>query len=306
MPKRFSEMDKRKWLELYETGKSEKWIVRERAHCDPRTVKRGIEEARRRRDANMARVELVKDALRRHHDNLLDELQNILSSLTMPPVDFTILSWHHDSDSIFAVDDKTKEMNQKESTITVTEKVIIDRSAKRDLLKEHLKDDRMWKILAQFKRDYDENAQARVTLQRKIVNIVEKQTGYKFDDGNKLSTNFIYSYTTGDLFFKSILQKAFGVRLTVNLENDIYADVSRGTVQYHGSTLAEVVGNEEGCKKNLLIALRKLQHSTEISQVVETNKALAESNEKAKQAVELLLLLNFVPGQCQVCRRLGI
>jgi len=306
MPKRFSEMDKRKWLELYETGKSEKWIVRERAHCDPRTVKRGIEEARRRRDANMARVELVKDALRRHHDNLLDELQNILSSLTMPPVDFTVLSWHHDSDSIFAVDDKTKEMNQKESTITVTEKVIIDRSAKRDLLKEHLKDDRMWKILAQFKRDYDENAQARVTLQRKIVNIVEKQTGYKFDDGNKLSTNFIYSYTTGDLFFKSILQKAFGVRLTVNLENDIYADVSRGTVQYHGSTLAEVVGNEEGCKKNLLIALRKLQHSKEISQVVETNKSLAESNEKAKQAVELLLLLNFVPGQCQVCRRLGI
>lgn len=306
MPKRFSEMEKRKWLELYETGKSEKWIVRERAHCDPRTVKRGIEEARRRRDANTARVDLVKDALRRHHDNLLDELQNILSSLTMPPVDFTVLSWHHDSDSIFAVDDKTKEMNQKESTITVTEKVIIDRSAKRDLLKEHLKDDRMWKILAQFKRDYDENAQARVTLQRKIVNIVEKQTGYKFDDGNKLSTNFIYSYTTGDLFFKSILQKAFGVRLTVNLENDIYADVSRGTVQYHRSTLAEVVGNEEGCKKNLLIALRKLQHPKEVSPVIETHKALAESNEKAKQAVELLLLLNFVPGQCQVCRRLGI
>lgn len=39
---------------------------------------------------------------------------------------------------------------------------------------------------------------------------------------------------------------------------------------------------------------------------LETNKALAESNEKAKQAVELLLLLNFVPGQCQICRRLGI
>jgi len=138
------------------------------------------------------------------------------------------------------------------------------------------------------------------------VNIVEKQTGYKFDDENILSPHFIYSYTTGDLFYKSILQKAFGVRRTVNLENDIYADVSRGTVQHHGSTLAEASGNEEGCKKNLLIALRKLQRSKEVSQVVETQKALAESNEKAKQAVELLLLLNLVPGQCQVCRRLGI
>jgi len=306
MPKRFSEMDKREWLDLYETGKSEKWIAREHARCDPRTVKRGIDEAHRRRDANMARVELVKDALRTHHDDLLGELQHMLSSLTMPPVDFTVLSWHHDSDSIFAVDDKTKEMNRKEQAITVTEKVNIDRSTKRGLLKEHLKNDRLWKILAQRERDYDENSQARVALQRKIVNIVEKQTGYKFDDRNKLSTNFIYSYTTGGLFFKSILQKAFGVRLTINLEKDIYADVSRGTVQYHGSTLAEVAGNEEGCKKNLLVALRKLQHSKEISQVVETNKALAESNEKAKQAVELLLLLNFVPGQCQICRRLGI
>ena len=306
MPKRFSETDKRGWLELYESGKSEKWIARERARCDPRTVKRGIDEARLRRDANMARVDLVKDALRRHQDNLLDELHNILSSLTMPPVDFTVLSWHHDGDSVFTVDDKSKEMKQKESTITVTEKVIIERSAKRDLLKEHMKNDRMWKILAQLKRDYDENIQARVALQCKIVNIVEKQTGYKFDDGDKFSTNFIYSYTTGDLFFKSILQKAFGVRRTINLEEDIYADVSRGTVQYHGSILAEVAGNEEGCKKNLLIALRKLQHSKEASQVVETQKALAASNEKAKQAVELLLLLNLVPGQCQVCRRLGI
>ncbi len=306
MPKRFSETDKRDWLNLHETGKSEKWIARERARCDPRTVKRGIEEARRRRDANMARIELVKNALSKHQDDLLGELQNILSSLTMPPVDFTVLSWHHDGDSIFTVADKTKEMNQKGSTITTTEKVNIDRNAKRDLLKEHLKNDRMWKVMAQLKRDYGENNQARVALQRKIVNIVERQTGYKFDDGNKLSTNFIYSYTTGDLFFKSILQKALGVRRTSNLENDIYADVSRGTVQYHGSILAEVAGNEERCKKNLLTALRKLQHSEEVSQVVETHKALAESNEKAKQSIEQLLLLNFVPGQCQVCRRLGI
>lgn len=307
MPKRFSEKDKRDWLELYETDKSEKWIAREIAHCDPRTVKRGIAEARLKRDANIARVDLVKDALRAHQGNLLDELQNILSSLIMPPIDLTILSWHHnDVDSIFAFDAKNKEMKQKESAITVTEKVNIDRSAKRDLLKEHLKNDRMWKILAQFKRDYDENIQARVALQCKIVNIVEKQTGYKFDDGNKLSADFIYSYTTGDLFFKSILQKAFGVRHIINLENDMYADISRGTVQHHGSTLAEVAGNEEGCKKNLLIALRKLQHSKEASQVVETQKALAASNEKTKQSIEQLLLLNFVPGQCQVCRRLGI
>jgi hypothetical protein len=306
MPKRFSETDKREWLELYETGKSEKWIARERARCDPRTVKRGIDEARHRRDANMARLELVKNAFSKHQDDLLGELKNILSSLTMPPVDIAVLSWHHDGDSIFTVDDKTEEMNQKESTITVTKKVNIGHITKRDLLKEHLKNDRLWKKLAQRETDYNDNTQARIALQHKIVNIIEKQTGYKFDDGKKLSANFICSYTTGDLFFKSILQKAFGIRPTITLEEDIYADVSRGEVQYQRSILAQVAENQEGCKENLLIALRKLQRSKEINRVVETQKALAESNETAKQVVELLLLLNFVPGQCQVCRLLGI
>jgi len=197
-------------------------------------------------------------------------------------------------------------MNQKESTITATKKVNKGHITKRDLLNEHLKNDRRWKKLAQRETDYNDNIQARIALQHKIVNIIEKQTGYKFDDGKKLSANFICSYTTGDLFFKSILQKAFGIHPTITLEEDLYADVSRGEVRYQGSILAEVAGNEERCKKNLLIVLRKLQRSKEVNRVVETQKALAESNETAKQVVELLLLLNFVPGQCQVCRLLGI
>ena len=54
MPRKFLDADKRKWLELYDSGKSEKWIAKQHAKCDARTVKRGIEEARRIQDAKIA------------------------------------------------------------------------------------------------------------------------------------------------------------------------------------------------------------------------------------------------------------
>ena len=41
MSKSFQDADKIKWLELYEKGKSEKWIARERAHCDAENSKEG-------------------------------------------------------------------------------------------------------------------------------------------------------------------------------------------------------------------------------------------------------------------------
>jgi hypothetical protein len=48
MPKKFSVTDKNKWLEEYENGKPEASIA-SGSSCDLRTVRRGIEEARRQR-----------------------------------------------------------------------------------------------------------------------------------------------------------------------------------------------------------------------------------------------------------------
>jgi len=84
MPKKFLPHHKKKWLELSEFGKSEKWIARN-AKCDPRTVKKGIEEARRERNAAIAQVELVKEALRDHKDQLLAVIDDVKSILLMPP-----------------------------------------------------------------------------------------------------------------------------------------------------------------------------------------------------------------------------
>ena len=134
-------------------------------------------------------------------------------------------------DSVFSVSDK----EEQSEPVLKTERYITIY----DLLKEHLKKDKIWNLLAQRERDYRENIQLRAELQREIVSVLYNQTGYPVDDGKKLSTNFIYSYTTGDLFFKSILQKSFGPRQTVDLENNMLADIASGTVRYHGSILVK-------------------------------------------------------------------
>ena len=298
MPKKFSENDKRKWLELYENGKSEKWIARELVKCDLRTVRRGIEEARRKQDVVIARRELVKDALRKHQDSLLEELDKILSALSLPTEDYVVLPWQRGGDSILT-----------ESETDVSALATVPRSeggAVRQLLKEHLRNDRLWKVLAQWEKMYAAHLTARTILQRKTVTVIQDKTGCKLVDRNDVPGPFLYSYTTGDLFFRVTLRHAFGVQKDINLESEIAANTASGDVRYHSLVLAEAPGNEEKIRLNLIKAFRKLKRSSEAVSVVDTYKTLEEAVIRVRQVVEQIKLLGLIPGQCEICRRLGM
>jgi hypothetical protein len=306
MPRKFLDTDKRKWLELYESGKTEIWIARERAKCDPRTVKRGIEEARRKQDARVARAELLKDALRKHQDSLLEELDKILAVLTVPSEDFVALSWYHNDESIFT---EPEAASNEQQTSDVSES---RRASKREggtvrgLLKQHLKNDRLWKVLAQWEKAYAAHITARIAFQRKTVALLEVKTGCKLVYKDNVPKPFLYSYTAGDSFYKSILQHALGTKKDIDLERDIVIDTAAGNVRYHNSILAEAPGNEARIKANLLNALRELKTSPEVIAVIETYEALKEITTRARQVVEQINLLGLIPGQCEICRRLGM
>lgn len=299
MPKKFSDTDKGNWLKLYESGKTEKWIARERAKCDPRTVKKGIEEARRKQDARVARADLIKEALRKHQDSLLEELDSIASDLTVPTEDFVVLPWN---DPILTQPETATEWQ----TDDVSGPHRVSRSqgeAVRRLLKQHLKNDRLWKVLVQWEKAYTAHLGTRVALQRRTVAILQEKTGLKLTDKNDIPRPFLYSYTTGVLFFKAV-QHAFGA--TSFDEGEIVANTNTRDVRYRGSILAETSGNEEKIRADLLEALRELKTSPEVTLVVDTHRTLEEIEMRARQIVEQIKLLGFIPGQCEICRRLGI
>ncbi len=156
MPRKFDDAKKREWLEFYDQGKSEKWIAG-RAKCDVRTVRKAINEARLKRDVVVARMELVKDALRKHQDGLLEELDQIKASLVIPRRDFAVLSWHYGENSILdGTGRRTKLESGEDSTM-------------RRLLKEHLRQDKLWRVLAQWEKAKANHLAAKVAFQRKTV-----------------------------------------------------------------------------------------------------------------------------------------
>jgi len=305
MPKKFSITDKNKWLEKYESGKSESSIANE-SKCDLRTIRRGIEEARRERDARAARVDLIKQAIFKHQESLLDKLGEIFSTLIVPPHDWAVLSWHGNGESVLSESDLDMEGSLEDEASEDLKDSDVHVDMVEGMLRQHLRNDKLWKILGQREKIYASHRLARIALQRKVVNLLKEGTGYELEARGDVPPPFLYSYTTGDLFYRMTLARAFGDSKDDAWQDEIVVDTSVDYVKYRNSTLAEVPGKADECRKKLLDAFRKMQLLPEVTRVVSTSKELEESTFKAKQAIEEIRLLGLVLGVCKVCRRLGM
>ena len=300
MPKKFDDAKKKEWLEFYDEGKSEKWIAGQ-AGCDIRTVKNAINEARLKRDVAVARIELVKDALHNHQKELLEELNQIRAGLVVPDKDFAVLSWTRGKDSIL---DDTGEQIQLEDG---------EDSTVHRLLKEHLKRDKLWRALVQWKKARASHLAAKLEFQRKTVTLLEEKTGYKLagDDG---IPPYVCSYTAGHVIYKNAIDLAFAApdkraqkAIIGKMEAAITVNTNNGDVIFQrGSILAIVPGSEQATTQHLLDTLKNLGKSPQGKAVVETYHTLGQITAKARQVVEDARLLGLVPGQCEICRRLGM
>jgi len=307
MPKKFSLTEKSKWLEQYESGKSEFSIASE-MRCDVRTARKGIEEARRDRDARTARVELFKRALLKHQESLLKKLDEIFSSLELPSLDWAPLGWDKDFESVLRErhpnvarvlqleDNETKNLKASHVDVDMAE----------DMLRQHLRGEKLWKLLARRQGVYASHEEARIALQCEVARILEEETGYQLRAREQGTPPFLYSYTVGGLFFGLILRQAFGEDVSDAWRDEIVADSGEKCVKYRGMILARAPRAESKCRKHLLNAFDKMEMLPEVARVVETYEELQELNIKAKQAIEEIRALGLVPGVCNVCRRLGM
>lgn len=302
MPKTISILNKREWLEKFESGASEASLA-SRSRCDIRTVKRGLEEARHEREARVARTELLKNALIDHQERLTGTLRKISASIEVPAKDWAVLSWYQGEESIFEKNlqvDSAVGSSDKGQSGTDTREII-----EQEMLREHLMRDRLWRVLAFREKVYNSHRTDRIMFQRKIITILEEATGYKLVEQNATPEPFLYSYTAGDLFFKMSLRWAFGDKNTDWL-NEIIADNKTGNVSYHHSTLANSRGREEECRNKLLAAFKQMQSLSESIVIVGAYTELEEATLKSRRVIEEILALGIIPGQCKVCRRLGM
>ena len=302
MPKKIPLAEMRDWLEAHERGKSIPSIARD-ARRDVRTVKRGIEQARRDREGQIARSGLLKEALKKHQDSLLGIIDTILSALVMPDPSLELRDGRGKNPQPIPIPGGTASYVGERKWIV---SLHVETNTAWELLQEHLRRDSVWSAFDGWKKMLATHLEDRRVLKSKAATLLEEKTGYGLVD--KLDNDPAILYSAVDLFYRVELNKALGIPDETNLEERIIADIAAGEIRHGsmGSILAKAPGAEEECKAGILEAFRELQESFEFSRVKETYEMLEGVTAKARRAVEEISLLGLVPGQCRVCRRLGI
>jgi len=305
MPRKFTMVDKKEWLEKLENGKSEASIAKDRK-CDLRTIRRGIEDARRARDAQSARIDLLKQAVLKHHDTLLQKLEGISLGLSMPPHDWTPIAWNQSGASILMQSDLDTQDSPDDEASEDLKDSDLHFDMVEGMLKQHLRNDKLWKLLAQRERAYASYQSARIALQRKVVKLLEEETGYSLEPHGAAPPPFLFSSTVGDLCYRTALGGAFGEYKNDAWQDEIVVDPSGGRVEYCGAVLAQVPGKAEECRGKLLEVFQEVQVLAEVTRAVNTYESLEASTLRARKAIEEIKQLGLVPGVCSVCRRLGM
>jgi len=80
-----------------------------------------------------------------------------------------------------------------------------------------------------------------------------------------------------------------------------------GRSRYDETILAHAPGMEQEYREHLISAISDLMHKhEEVNSVSKTYKVVEELAVKVRQTAEELSSMGLVPGQCRICRRLGM
>lgn len=301
MPKKFSILKKREWLQAYEEGTAEATIARG-DKCDIRTVRKGIEEARLERDSRAARADLMKEALRRHNESLLDIIGKVMSVLVPPPASQRVPGGGG-SGSLPINGGKVKyELWPEPRVLSVT--LDVEAGPEWELLWEHIRRDRLRDRLTQWKGALASHLQARMVLRRRLESLLRQKTGYEFAE--KSSSGALLDTDGLGFLLEKLLDRISEPVTAGDFETVIVADSHRGEVTYgRGLALAYAPGKEEECRGAIIAAVAELLRSDEWRSILETFRRIKESAAKARQAAEEIRLLGLLPGRCRICSRLG-
>lgn len=301
MPKQIPTAEKTKWLRAYENGDSYVHIAERHEH-DVRTVKRGVEEARRLRDVRSAHSELFKEALREHQADLKGVIDDIMAALKVPPLDKVLSTTESTTPEVLHIEKATVQ-SEASGSISVTLKG--EGTLLWELLREHLKRDPLWQILDRWKSAVAHDLLARGTLKAKAKEVLAKNTKppvlREATEGARVE-----AIATVDLFYQAALSRALGIPDGPDLESGIRTET--GTVLYYDVCLAKGLpeGSEERCKRDILKAYKEFLASPEVKSLPDKYKQAQELTTKAERTVEEIHLMGLVLGQCRVCRRIGV
>jgi len=287
----------REWLNWREEGLSEV-AIRDKATRDLRTVRKGIAWAVEDRRSNLALLDLLKDALRDHQNQLKGAINEILAG-TEPVKRDTFVEWH-------------KEPQDTESAEPEFESPLTPR----DLLREHLPKDPVWNRLEEFEELKYDYLDSLASFKKAAADKLVTATGGVFVDGNFRMNDpkKIVPEKLIKLVEPNLLERAYQITIkkvfepgseSVDFEERLKLFKDQGEVRWgEASVVAVCRGGEESCRSRILSVLSKLPSMAEAKKLPGKFNSLMTSRSKVVNALSEIKLGLFISGECRVCRRL--
>jgi hypothetical protein len=299
MPKIIPMTELRKWLEYHESGRSVAAIAN-KANRDTRTVKKGIEDARRERDGHGVRAQLLKEALVRHQGQLLGLLDEVLLALILPTPEVLL-------ELPVSLPKAQVTYDPQKGLIAVLD---IESTPQWPLLVEHMRRDPVSGKLILWRRALVEHIQARRALKERVVSLLEEETGLPLiKDASAPPKAGHVTPVALELVYRTALDRALGTPGSENPEMEhrlVATDDGRVKDRRTESTLIYSPHKSQARRRGMLKAFTGLEDDDQVKEVTKTYETLKEYTMKARRAVEQITMLGLVAGQCAICARLGI
>ena len=304
MPKQIPLSEKREWLKEYEEGKPEAKIGKDK-HRALKVIKRGVQEARADRDGSAARAEIVKEALMRHQKQLFEIANRLLNLTNTIPANFKLRREKNGAIAPIILSAGLIVYSPEKGLVT---ELWDENTSEWRLLKEHLKQGRIWSILEQWKTALVANTKALLDFERGIKTLVETETGLQVisDKLGDEQNGFIYPFTV-ELFIEVSIKKAVGIPDETNPDKRMVT-TEDGYILHGqaGSRLAYCPGRQDECLEALVRAFRKIQDLKERLIVASTDAELKNVSAKLKGPLDDIRLMGLIPGQCRICSRISL
>ncbi len=300
MSRKINIKDKKRWLDMYEAGKTEVQIARAEKR-DPRTIARGIEEAIKDRRLMNIEDDLMRKAIFDHQKQLTDVLEEIKTILVMPP---DVLELRDEKDGTLADMPVSGGLVKNPAKDEMTLELEVEKKLEYELLQEHFKQEKVWDYLKQWRSALAGYVGAEWKFKKAIKRLLENQgLELKQRRTEKATDYFLPSLVV--LFYGVAVNKILNIPDETNLEEGIIAGDDNYIRHGPGGTeLARFINATEG-RDRIVSVFVSLPQTPEASEVRRTHMELADITRTARREVDELLALNMVTGRCRVCHRLG-
>lgn len=297
MSRKISIQEKKKWLEMFELGKTENQIARE-VKRDLRTIVNGLQEASRDRHLANAESEMLRKALFNHQDKLINLLTSISNMLVLPPSNMVL---REDENGLLLPEPLPGLLIEQTTEKQINLRIHDEDKLEWELLVEHLKADKLWGYIKKWRPTLAEHIYARCQFKKEIKSSLENETGLKFRGKSGDQPEYLLPAIV-DLLYGVTTNRILGIKDGSDLEHNILTD-EKGFIRY-GSELARCKDAAK-CRDKIMSVIGALPNTSTAIAVKNTFSDLTAITKSARRQVDEILLLGMVTGKCRVCTRLG-